>query len=68
MVQISCNGDGLDPTTGVACGGFTSYMEVAVTSGEPYVIRVGSWAAGATGSGVTMAQSPIRPRGRIRLP
>ena len=51
MVQISCNGDGLDPTTGVACGGFTSYMEVAVTSGEPYVIRVGSWAAGATGSG-----------------
>lgn len=51
MTQIACNGDGIDPAAGVACGGFTSYMEVPVTSGEPYVIRVGSWTGGASGTG-----------------
>ena len=55
LTQIACNGDG------VGCGGFTSILDVSMTAGSNYWIRVGSWAAGDSGTGtldITLAGAP----------
>jgi polyhydroxybutyrate depolymerase len=46
--QIACNGD----TDG--CSDYTSLLEVNITSGEQYLIRLGGWEAGASGSGTLL--------------
>ena len=45
LTQIACNGD----ATG--CGGFTSTLDVGVTAGNSYYIRMGSWSIGTSGTG-----------------
>ncbi|MEC9476537.1 MAG: hypothetical protein VX764_05805 [Planctomycetota bacterium] len=55
LTQVACNGD--DP----ACTGFTSTMEVVVSAGTTYMIRLGGWATGEQGTGsleITLAGSP----------
>jgi len=46
LIQIACNGDDDDN-----CGGYTSQLEVEVTSGEQYLIRLGGWESGNSGTG-----------------
>jgi hypothetical protein len=43
---VACNDDG------EGCSDYSSYLEVPVTNGEIYMIRVGGWKEGHTGSGV----------------
>ncbi|MEO2148744.1 MAG: dockerin type I repeat-containing protein [bacterium] len=53
--QIACNGDG------VGCGGFTSILDVNMTAGSTYMIRIGSWANGDFGTGtleITLGGAP----------
>jgi hypothetical protein len=51
--QIACNDDGEN------CTGFTSRLEMAVSNGDSMIIRVGSWAEGATGTGVMSVSCEI---------
>ena len=44
--QIACNGDDEG-----SCGGYTSQLFVDVTAGEQYLIRVGGWESGNSGTG-----------------
>ena len=46
--QIACNGDNDD------CSDYTSLLQVDVTSGEQYLIRVGGWESGNSGSGTLL--------------
>ncbi|MDG2291881.1 MAG: PHB depolymerase family esterase [Phycisphaerales bacterium] len=46
LIQIACNGDDDDN-----CGGYTSQLNVDVTSGEQYLIRLGGWESGNSGTG-----------------
>jgi hypothetical protein len=43
--SIGCNDDG------VGCANFSSFLQVSVTSGTTYLVRVGAFAVGVTGSG-----------------
>jgi hypothetical protein len=43
--QVACNGDADN------CADFTSYLEMPVTAGESYLIRVGGWENGNVGNG-----------------
>ena len=55
LTQVACNGD----ATG--CTGFTSTMDVIVSAGTIYMLRVGGWSAGEQGIGtleITLAGSP----------
>ncbi|MDE0959501.1 MAG: hypothetical protein OSB09_01845 [Planctomycetota bacterium] len=55
LTQIACNGDG------IGCGSFTSILDVSMTGGTTYFIRVGSWAQGDSGTGIleiTLAGAP----------
>ncbi|MEE2907375.1 MAG: PHB depolymerase family esterase [Planctomycetota bacterium] len=44
-VQVACNGDGNN------CSGYTSLLETEVTSGTSYLIRLGGWGGGSSGTG-----------------
>jgi hypothetical protein len=55
LTEVACNGDG------TGCGGFTSLMEMSVTAGTNYLIRIGGWAAGEQGTGtleITLSGAP----------
>ncbi|MEC9477265.1 MAG: hypothetical protein VX764_09525 [Planctomycetota bacterium] len=55
--EIACNGDdGLGLVTG--CQAFYSFVEVTLTAGNQYLVRVGSWAAGGGGTG-TLSIVPL---------
>ena len=47
--EIACNGD--STALPGPCQAFYSYVEVDLTAGNQYLIRVGSWALGGGGSG-----------------
>ncbi|NRA75607.1 MAG: hypothetical protein HRU16_06655, partial [Planctomycetes bacterium] len=55
LTEIACNGDA------IGCGGFTSLMEMSVTAGTNYLIRIGGWSLGEQGTGtleITLAGAP----------
>ena len=55
LTEVACNGDG------TGCGAFTSLMEMNVTAGTNYFIRIGGWAAGGQGTGtleITLSGAP----------
>ena len=54
LEQVACNGDGS------GCGGYTSLLQVNVTQGQSYYVRVGGW-NGATGTGVMVIDGPGEP-------
>jgi len=45
LVAIGCNDDSED------CSNYSSYLQVQVTAGEPYLIQVGGWDENSIGSG-----------------
>jgi hypothetical protein len=47
---INCSDDG------PGCEGYTSYMETEVTAGDQYMIRVGGWESGNSGTGVLLVE------------
>ncbi|MAV55727.1 MAG: hypothetical protein CMJ28_07215 [Phycisphaerae bacterium] len=49
-VQIGCNGDNDD------CDDFTSELTCAVQQGQQYLIRVGGWENGNSGSGILLIE------------
>ncbi len=55
LIQVGCNGDG------PGCGGFTSLVQMPMTSGVVYRIRVGGWNGTATGTGTLEIGSATPP-------
>ena len=45
LIQVACNGDA------AGCGGFTSLVEMTMTAGTDYFIRLGGWNDVASGTG-----------------
>ena len=54
LTQVACNGDAS------GCGGYSSYLEVSVSEGQVYFVRVGGW-EGATGTGLLIVDGPGDP-------
>lgn len=55
LVQVACNGDGVGL---VGCQLFYSRIQVALTAGTTYYVRIGSWDPGDFGSGVLNVLAP----------
>ena len=56
--EIACDGDS---TALPGCQAFFSYVEVSLTAGNQYLIRVGSWAIGGGGTGTLNIVSLLCP-------
>ncbi len=52
MTQVACNGDA------DGCGGYSSIVEMNVTEGNAYLIRVGGWGDSSAGSGDLLIDGP----------